>query len=156
MDRKEKIKNLQIRNSRRLFCEKMKQYIEEITIDDFISMDDTIQLQNKILWRMDEMDKKEKSLKEPINASYASLFKMNCDIFSKYNDAKVIFFHRQAIDIGAIEISVSSIMKNIDYIILTSEMYEYGCSIFLVSQDMRFGLCLWKSEYNFTIYKWTE
>lgn len=156
MEKKEKIKHLQIKNHRRILCEKMKQHIEEIEIDDFISIDRTIQLQNEILQYLDEMDKRESSLKESISNFYVDVFKRHCDIFSDKYNQKVVFFHSQAVEIGAVNISVESVMKNMDYILSISEMHEQGCSVFVVSSDMKFGLCLWKDEYDFTIYKWSE
>lgn len=33
---------------------------------------------------------------------------------------------------------------------------ENGCRIILVSKNLQFGLCLWKSEYDFQLYKWED
>lgn len=49
MDRKERIKVLQIENSRRLLCKDMQEYIEEINVDNFISPESTAKLTEKIL-----------------------------------------------------------------------------------------------------------
>jgi hypothetical protein len=81
MDRNEKIKNLQIRNSRRLLLEKMQRCLSEIVVSDFISLEDSRILQSKVFGLMENMDKERKSLTIPLDSSCQEIFNENMDIF---------------------------------------------------------------------------
>lgn len=155
MDRKERIKVLQIENSRRLLCKDMQEYIEEINVDNFISPESTAKLTEKILKHMEYMDERKLSVKKPLDYSFEKLFKENMDILLKNSEQDIIFFHYLSHKIGALEIKVSSMIKNIDYILSISEMNKRtACDVFAVSKDMRVGLCIWKTEYELLLYKW--
>lgn len=155
MDRKERIKVLQIENSRRLLCKDMKEYIEEVNVDNFVSLENTVELTKKILKHMEYMDKRKLSVKKPLDYSYEKLFKENLNILLKNPEHDIVFFHYLSSEIGALEIKVSLMIKNIDYFLSISEMNsKWGCDIFAVSKDMRFGLGIWRTEYEFILYKW--
>lgn len=154
MDRKERIKILQIENNRRLLCKDMKEYIEGINVDNFVSLENTVELTEKILKRMEYMDERKLSVKKPLDYSFEKLFKENMDTLLKKSQQNIVFFHYLSSEIGAIEIKISSMIKNIDYILSISEMNKWACDVFAVSKDMRFGLCIWRTEYEFILYKW--
>jgi hypothetical protein len=132
----------------------MQRCLSEIVVSDFISLEDSRILQSKVFGLMENMDKERKSLTIPLDSSCQEIFNENMDIFEKHMNQKIVFFHRQAMDIGAIEINTCSVMDNMDYIISESEMYRYGCRILLVNKDIKYGFCLWRGEYEYRLYKW--
>lgn len=155
MERKERIKKLQQRNLRKLLYQEMCIVFKNLEINDFITLDETIDLQNKIITLMDNMDSDKVSMKTPIGEStHQDLLKVNLDVLHNHHKDKLIFYHMKSMEIGAIEINVGEAIDNIDYLLSVSEMCERGCSIFLVEKEMKFGLCLWVSEYDITVYKW--
>lgn len=157
MDRKERIKVLQIENRRRLLCKDMQEYIEEISVDNFVSLENTVELTEKILKHMEYMNERKLSVKKPWDYSYEKLFKENMDILLKNSEQNIIFFHYLSHKIGAIEIKVSSMIKNIDYILSLSDMKKPTCcDVFAVSKDMSVGLCIWRAEYELLLYKWEQ
>lgn len=91
MDRKERIKVLQIENSRRLLCKDMQEYIEEINVDNFILPESTAKLTEKILKHMEYMDERKLSVKKPLDYSFEKLFKENMDILLKNSEQDIIF-----------------------------------------------------------------
>lgn len=156
MDRKERIKYLQMMNRRRLMLGEMQKHINEIVLDDFLSLDKTKELQTEVYKIMDQLESTKSSVIKPLDTNYVDWYIDNIHIFSNYRDEKIVFFHQQSMDIGAVEIQINVILNNINYVVSASEMAENGCRIILVSKDLKFGLCLWKSEYDFQLYKWED
>lgn len=153
-DRKERIMNLQIKNSRKLLYEKINMRLDDIKLDDFISLNDTKILQEKVFSIMADMDTKNEFLISPLNVSYEKILEDNKQYFEQKAGDKIVFFHHDALDIGAIELNVRTVLKNISYIVAESEMGVRGCRILLVSRDVKYGLCLWRGEYEIKLYKW--
>lgn len=156
MDRKERIKYLQMINRRRLLLREMQKHINEIELDDFLSLDKTKELQTEVYIIMDKLESTKSSVIRPLDTNYVDWYIDNIHSFSKYRDVKIVFFHEQAMDIGAVEIQINVVLNNINYIVSESEIAENGCRIILVSKNLQFGLCLWKSEYDFQLYKWED
>ncbi len=154
MDRKERIKYLQIMNRRRLLLGEIQRQINEIEMDDFISLDKTKELQMEVHKIMEIQNSTKKSIIKPLDTNYVDWYINNIHCFSNYKDEKIVFFHRQAMDIGAVEINVNVIINNINYIVSEAEIGKKGNRIFLVDRELKFGLCLWRSEYDFQLYKW--
>lgn len=154
MEKKERIKKLQMLNRRRLLLGEMQRHIKGIDIDDFMSLEKTNELQMKTFEIMERLDATNSSIIKPLNTIFRDLFIENAQSLSEYREEKLAFFHKQSMSIGAIEIDVNTVLYNINYIISESELYTNGCRIFLVNRDERFGLCLWKGEYDIRIYKW--
>lgn len=65
MDRKERIKYLQMINRRRLLLEEMQKHINEIELDDFISLDKTKELQTEVYKIMDRLGSAKSSVTNP-------------------------------------------------------------------------------------------
>ena len=156
MERKERIKYLQMMSRRKLLLREMQKHINEVELDDFLSLDKTKELQTEVYKIMDQLESTKSSVIGPLDTNYADWYIDNIHYFSKYRDEKIVFFHEQAMDIGAVEVNFNAVLNNINYIVSASEMAENGCRIFLVKKDLKFGLCLWKSEYDFQLYKWEE
>lgn len=156
MDRKERIKYLQIMNRRRLLLEEMQRHINEIELDDFISLDKTKELQTEVYKIMDKIESTKSSVIRPLETNYVDWYIDNIHSFSNYRDEKIVYFHQQSMDIGALEIQINVVLNNINYVVSESEIAENGCRILLVNRDLKFGLCLWRSEYDFQLYKWED
>lgn len=153
-DRKERQLNLQIKNSRKLLYKKINTFLDDIKLDDFISLNDTKILQGKVFSVMADMDAKNDFLRAPLDVSYEKILEDNKQFFEQKAEDKIVFFHHDALDIGAIELNFRTVLNNISYIVTESEMGVRGCRILLVSKDVKYGLCLWRGEYEIKLYKW--
>ena len=153
-DRKERIQNLQIKNRRKLLCEKINMHLDDIKLDDFISLYDTKKLQEIVFSIMEDMDAKNEFLISSLDVSYGKILEDNKQYFEQKDGDKIVFFHHDALEIGAIELNIRTVLNNISYIVSESEMGIRGCRILLVSKDVKYGLCLWRGEYEIKLYKW--
>lgn len=122
MDRKERIKYLQMMNRRRLMLGEMQKYINEIVLDDFLSLDKTKELQTEVYKIMDQLESTKSSVIKLLDTNYVDWYIDNIYIFSNYRDEKIVFFHQQSMDIGAVEIQINVILNNINYVVSASEM----------------------------------
>lgn len=156
IDRRERIMNLQIRNSRKLLYHKIKTHLDGIQMDDFISLHDTKMLQEKVFSIMENLDEKNDFLIFPLNVSYREILEENKTCLAKKVMEKIVFFHHDALDIGAIELDVRTVLDNISYTVSESEMGVRGRRILLVSRDAKYGLCLWRGEYEIKLYIWED
>ena len=114
MERKERIKYLQMMNRRRLLLGEMQKYINEIELDDFLSLDKTKELQSEVYKIMDKLESTKSSVIKPLDTNYVDWYINNIHIFSNYRDEKIVFFHRQSMDIGAVEIQINVVLNNIN------------------------------------------
>lgn len=156
MDRKERIKTLMIENNRKLLYQKMQVYVNDITLDSFISLNETKKLQEDVFSIMSDMDEKKECLIIPLDISYYEILDSNKENWRIKTENNIVFFHRDALDIGAIELNIRTVFDNIKYIVSESEMGDYGCRILLVSRDLKYGMCLWRGEHDMKLYKWED
>lgn len=124
----------------------------EISINDFYGIPTTLQLQEKIIAKLDELDTQKKYIicknREEIETFLNYTNKVIC------KSMKYAFFMADATKLGALKLQGNIIFNNIEYVISKSEILNGGCSIFLCSCSLENGICLWRGEYDSRVYFW--
>lgn len=154
MDRKERIKGLKRKNSISNLCKTWEEEGIVVTYNDFLDVEETLNIQKIIINKMDELDNN--NLSEIYQKSERDII----DIYTKKllisikDDCEYVFFVRDPSEYGCIKLKGEILKKNIGFIILESEFYYNSCSIFCYSQKNECGICLWSGEYDYRIYVW--
>ena len=167
MDKKERIKELRRKNALIQLCNDWKKNDISISLDNFLDLNETAYINNKIMDILHEMDENNKSIvyeKKSIK-EYKQKILLYLDDKEKY-----IFFVKESCEYGAMILSGKVLKDNIEFILSESELLkdnvEYVsseselsyngrcCGIFCCSQNAEKGICLWHSEYDDRIYIW--
>ncbi len=154
MDKKKRIQELKRKNEITNLCKVWMNNDISISMNNFLEISQTLQIQSKILDKLDEMDRNNTSIiyqKQEIDiiSAFTKELINNID-----NSKEYVFFVRGATKIGAIVLSGNIIMEKCEFIIKESEIFNNGCSIFFSSLNAESGICLWKGEYDNRIYVW--
>lgn len=124
----------------------------DIEIKDFLEVQKTLQLQDNILKKLEEMDEKNTYI---ISQEDDFLEEFTQILLSKIKEEQIyVFFVGEANEIGALLLKGDVILEKCSYIIKKSELFNMGCSIFFCHINMESGICLWKGEYDNRIYIW--
>lgn len=154
MDRKERIEELKRKNRNCLICKAWKEKGINISLDDFLDLNETLNTQKRIIKKLDEMDEHKKSDanvkdKEQTIKKYKEELKRCININEEY-----IFYIKESTRYGAVILAGKAILDNIDYIISESELLNDSCSIFCCTKNVKTGICVWSGEYDDRIYVW--
>lgn len=152
MDNKERILELKRKNAITNMCKEWREHSIDISIDDYLDVHQTLQLQEYIITELDELDKNNKSIlcnESDIISEFIKYLNMNIR-----KECKYIFFEAGATKIGALQLKGEEILEKRDFIIQKSEIFNGGCSIFFCSNSMENGICLWRGEHDNRIYIW--
>lgn len=155
MDRKKRIEELRRKNVITNLCNTWIDNGINISIENFLGIEETQSLQNKILSKIDEMNFQDASniyaLDEMnIVSVYIKELVNNIDSRKDY-----VFFAREATKIGGIILQGNVLIEKKEFIVKESELFfNRGCCIFLCSLNAERGICLWKGEYDIRIYIW--
>ena len=154
MDNKKRIQELKRKNQITNLCKEWANFDVIITMDDFLVVQDTLLLQDKILRKLDEMDNNKTSIiyQESENNMITAFEKTLIDYIK--NNEKYVFFVKEVTKIGGLVLSGKTIIEKYQFIIRESEIYNKGCSIFFCSLNADQGVCLWKGEYDSRFYVW--
>jgi len=154
MDRKERIKALKRKNAITNLCKIWEKNGILITPEDFLDVEETLDIQKIILNKMYELD----------NGGFSEIYKKDerniVGIYTEKlrnsinDDCTYVFFVRNPIDYGGIVLTGEVLKKNIDFIVSESEFYFNICCIFCCSIKKECGVCLWSGEYDYRIYIW--
>ena len=133
-------------------CKEWENNVIKISINDFYDLHTTLQLQEKIIAKLDELDSQKKYIicknKEEIEDFLNYTNKVIC------KSMKYAFFVANATKLGALKLQGNIISNNIEYVISKSEFLNGGCSIFICSCGLENGVCLWRGEYDSRVYFW--
>lgn len=125
-----------------------------ISKENFLEIQETLLLQNKIMSKLDEMDNKN------ISNVYSEQEIDIISIFMEYiinnieSNKEYIFFAEEAIETGGIILNGKTIIENRIFILKESGFSRCECSIFLCTLNAENGVCLWSGEYDNHIYVW--
>lgn len=154
MDRKERIIELKRKNRNSSICKAWKEKGISISLDDFLDLNETLNIQKRILNKLDEMDEHKESVVN-VKDKEQTIKKYNEELKSCINKKEdYIFFIKESTKYGAVIISGKTILDNIDYIISESELLNDSCSIFCSTMNVKSGICVWSGEYDDRIYAW--
>ena len=151
-DNKSRMIELKRKNTISNISKEWKKASINIEINDFLSVQETLHLQDDIMRKLEEMD---------VNHTY--IISQNDDFITEFTQIllskidegkKYVFFLGEANETGALMLKGDIILKEYSYIIKKSELYNVGCCIFFYCIDIESGICFWKGEYDNRIYIW--
>lgn len=152
MDNKARMIELKRKNAITNMCKEWREHSIDISIDDYLDVYQTLQLQEGIIVELDKLDRNNKSLicsESNVVLEFMKYLKKKI-----HKECKYIFFEAGATKIGALKLSGKDILEKSDFVIQKSEFFDGGCSIFFCSYSMDNGICLWRGEYDSRIYVW--
>lgn len=152
MDYKIRMLELKRKNAIVNMCKEWRGYSIDISMDDYLEVCQTLQIQKRIIDELDKLDRKNKSIicsEEDVILKYINYLQKNI-----YKEREYIFFEAGAIKIGALRLKGEDILEKSDFLIRKSEIMNGGCSIFICSNDVDNGICVWRGEYDSRIYIW--
>lgn len=152
MDNKTRMLEIKRKNAITNMCKEWSEHNIDISIDNYLGVHQTLQLQEYIITKLDELDKNNKS----ILCSESDIISEFAKYLDKYihKEREYIFFEAGSTKIGALQLKGEKIVKKRDFIIQKSEVFNGGCSIFFCSNNVDNGICLWRGEYDGRIYIW--
>lgn len=151
-DHKSRMIELKRKNTISNMSKEWKKESINIEINDFLEVQETLQLQDKILKKLEEMDANNTCIISQEDDFLAEFTQM---LLSKINEEQIYaFFIGEANEIGALLLKGDVILEKYSYIIRKSELFNIGCSIFFCGINMESGICFWKGEYDNRIYIW--
>lgn len=156
MNKKIKIQELKRKNAITNLCKIWKDNGINISIVNFLEIEETLFLQDKIISRLDEMDSQNTSniyRKDEMNVESVYIQTLVNNIYSRKD---YVFFAREATKIGGIILQGDVIIEKKEFIVKEAELFHRGCCIFLSSLNAERGICLWKGEYDIRIYAWWD
>lgn len=154
MNKKTKIIELRSRNTKKRICREMSNMFH-INMNSFLSIDNTLKLQKTIMSIIYEMDLKKSAIKIPKSIqSCHKYIKNNINLLSSKEDKNIIFFHHDSVLSGGIILNIKDVICCIDYLIENSELRDQEICFFLVDEYAEYGFCLWRGEYDATVYVW--
>lgn len=140
------------RNGILQICKEWRNNGIEIAIDDFYDIHTTLQLQEKIIAKLDDLDTQKKYIVCKKTYEIEDFLNYTSKVICK--SMKYVFFVKNSTKFGAIKLQGDIISNNIEYIISKSELLNGGCSIFICSCGLENGVCLWRGEYDSRVYCW--
>ena len=154
MNRKERIKELKRKNRNCSICKAWKENGISISLDDFLDLNETINIQKKVIGKLDEMDASNTCIicnkeKDQTIKKYKEELKRCVNIKEKY-----IFYIKESTVYGAVILVGKILLDNIDFIISESELLNDACCILCCTKNIEIGICVWSGEYDDRIYVW--
>ena len=140
------------RNGILQICKEWRNNGIEIAIDDFYDIHTTLQLQEKIIAKLDDLDTQKKYIVCKKTYEIEDFLNYTSKVICK--SINYVFFVENSTKFGAIKLQGDIISNNIEYIISKSELLNGGCSIFICSCGLENGVCLWRGEYDSRVYCW--
>lgn len=152
--RKEKIEKLKIKTRRNNICSSLNGIVDDIDINAFISVNDTIEISNKIYEKIDSLNNKEKIGKEA-EVNISAIFDLKKD-YQLYNNEYGLLFHADDRECGALMIKVSDFFNNISKIFEFTSFSDGRRDLLFVDKNFRFGICIERYEYYNCISNWRD
>ncbi|MDE6016768.1 MAG: hypothetical protein K2H41_13950 [Acetatifactor sp.] len=154
MDRKKRIEELRRKNTITNLCKTWINNGINISIENFLGIEETLSLQNKILSKIDEMNCQNACNiygRDEMNIVSVYIKELENNICSRED---YVFFARESTEIGGIILQGNVIIEKKEFIVKESELSFTNCCIFLSSLNAEKGICLWRGEYDIRIYIW--
>lgn len=137
-------KELQISLNRKMIIDELNKYLT-LQLDSFLSIDDTLVLQNELFKKVDSINKF-KILEKDISANLKEVYELK-NYFENFLMHKAILFYHKAFEYGAIEILTKDFYNNIEILASFTKFKDGYSDLLLVDRELKFGLCVERNEY---------
>jgi len=151
-NRRDRIEELKIKSKRRNICSELTGIIDNIEINSFISIKDTIEISKRIYEKMDALSSQEKINKD-IKTNLAVIAELKSE-YAIYSNECAVLFHSEDRECGAIKVKVEDFFNHlVDIFELTSFAKGHRDLIF-VHENLKFGICIERYEYFNKLVVW--
>ncbi|QCT01635.1 group-specific protein [Paenibacillus algicola] len=151
-DRKEKIKELQIKNRRKKLENDIKSKINEITIEGFMGIEDTIKISRNIYKKIDLISNKTPI---PKQLKYSKQYLLSLENqFKALNDKTMLLFHQQDRETGLLKIPLHDFFIDIDTLLDVVGFAKDYRDLLFVDEGLSLGICIERFEYENSFIVW--
>lgn len=154
LDRNKRMAELKMKSQRKNICSNLIEIIDDLNIDAFISIDETIEISNRVYDTIDYLDCNKKIDKD-LQICISEILNLKKEYY-KYSDDYAVLFHADDRECGAFMIKVSDFFDHLAYI-LDFTSFSKGCrDLIYVDKKLRFGICVERYEYFNVLAKWKD
>lgn len=152
--RENRIYELKLKSKRKNICLSINNTISDVDTNSFISINDTIEMSNKIYEKIDSLNNQVKIGKEA-EVNISAILDLKKD-YQSYNSEYGVLFHEDDRECGALMLKVSDFFDNISMIFDLTAFSAGRRDLIFVDKDFKFGICIERFEYYNCVSNWRE
>lgn len=151
-NRSNKIKELKMKSKRKVICKNMANIINDLELESFISVEDTIIISKKVYEKIDTLINQEE-IEKDIESNLIKVASLK-EKFKTFLNENAILFHYEDRDCGAIKIKVDDFFKYLEYIAEFSKFKGGYRDLILIDENLKYGICIERYEYFNKLVVW--
>ncbi|GGB72791.1 YxiF family protein [Fictibacillus barbaricus] len=155
-DRKKRIRSLQIKKRREKIIKEMKAKNISLSLDSFLDIQYSMNLLNELFDKIDKLkeDKHEIKFKHSNEVAIKHLSDLKLKMPFKFQYKKVILFHQNHLETGAIIINIEDVFKEINWMVSFSGYTKETFDFIIVEPKLEYGICIEIREYQDILTNW--
>lgn len=144
---------MQVKNRRKLLLEDLKKHLPKASFDSFIDAERSrtlvLETSNKVysVEHRVEISKGDSSRVITLINEFAVRYR-------DFADMDVIFIPTSYVDTGALQIKLGEFCNHTDYFLELSGLFSGRWDLYLVSDDLEYGLCVERTENKDFLVTW--
>ncbi|MBD8048752.1 MULTISPECIES: YxiF family protein [Clostridium] len=144
-NRSNKIKELKMKSKRKGICKKLDNIINDLEIESFIPVEDTIVISKKVYEKIDTLTNQEE-IDKNIEANLIKVASLK-EKYKMFFYENAILFHYEDRECGAIKIKIKDFFEHLDDIAEFTKFKGGYRDLILVDEDLKYGICIERYEY---------
>ena len=140
-----KIKELKMKSKKKYICKKLFGIINNLEIESFISVEDTIVISKKVYEKIDTLINQEEMEKD-IESNLIKVDSLKEKYKMVFNE-NAILFHYEDRECGATKIKVEDFFEHLADIAEFTKFKEGYRYLILVDEDLKYGIGIERHEY---------
>lgn len=144
-NRSNKIKELKLKSKRKSICKKLDNIINDLDIESFISVEDTIVISKKVYEKIDKVTNQEE-IEKDIETNLIKVASLK-EKYEMFFDENAILFHYDDRECGAIKIKTKDFFEHLEDIAEFTKFKGGYRDLILVDEDLKYGICIERYEY---------
>lgn len=144
-NRSNKIKELKMKSKRKSICKKLANIINDLEVESFISVEDTIVISKKVYEKIDAFINQEE-IEKDVESNLIKVASLKEKYKMVFNE-KAILFHYEDRECGAIKIKVEDFFEHLADIAEFTKFKGGYRDLILVDEDLKYGICIERYEY---------
>lgn len=150
--RSNRIKELKMKSKRKCICKKLANIINDLEIEAFISVEDTIVVSKKVYEKIDSLTNQEEIDKD-IECNLIKVDSLKEKYKIVFNESAILFYYEDR-ECGAIKIKVKDFFEHLDDIAEFTKFKGGYSDLILVDKDLKYGICVERYEYFNKLAVW--
>lgn len=151
-NRSNKIKELKMKSKRKCMCKKLASIINDLEVESFISVEDTIAISKKVYEKIDTFINQEE-IEKDIESNLIKVASLK-EKYKMFFNEKAILFHYEDRECGAIKIKVEDFFEHLADIAEFTKFKGGYRDLILVDEDLKYGICIERYEYFNKLVIW--